>query len=420
MDLPGFDWLGVHFAVWLLATVAITLVVLWTMWRKRRPQPATAVSFLDFWSKVPGPAEAHSLASRSSRSWPLWVALVGALLSLFAAADLRPAPSAAGGHSVVLLLDESALQMPASADALRETTQRVLASLGPADHVSVIGFDVWPRVLAPWQRQPQLAQAAVSALRPDPSATTDALPRRNLDLALQLAHALTARRKQPRLIVIGPGDYSASVAGLPELRWAPIPQQRNNISLLSFGAERKETPQGAREQGVVHLRNDNPAAATATLVIQDVSDAKRPRRLWQEVLTLDANEQRGVVMNLESDLPSRFDLLLRAKLEAASRDNAAAEDDSATVKIPAVAARRVLIVGAYNHYLVEALRSLPAPVDITTLPASAAKTPSTWEGSDVVVFNEVVPATAPQRGSVLYILRDAAERSRQVGRLGPI
>jgi hypothetical protein len=385
-----------------IGAVAITVLYLVRLRRRR-----VVVSFAPLWLATAGPRRTTSWARRLRDLLSLMLALLLFSLVLLAAVDPRPAAADRAGRSVVVLIDRSASMSARDSDGgnlgnLEPTTRleraragaiAIVDGLAGADRALIASFASDAVAETGFEADAGRLRRAIAAVAP--SEEPGDLPR-----ALTFASAILRGRPRPTVVLVSDGGFSdeARRAGPSDvdLRYAAIgrtDRRGGNVGIISFAARRLPA---------------DPTAVEAALVVQNFG----PR---QVSVAVDISAGDSTVERLRLDLaPGERrrhqlanvfapDARLKARLLPPADDDLAL-DDTAYAIVPPLPHRRILRVGRPDLYLDGALLSLGRTVTVERLPlAEAEARRARWPEYDLVVFDGVAPAAAPDKGRFLYL-----------------
>ena len=377
-------------AVAIGAAGAAAIVALYLVRQRRRH---VVVAFAPLWLGAAGAPR----ASRRSRRLRHWLSLALALVLFGAlwlgAVDPRPTVTDRQGRSLVVLIDRSA-SMSATDEpgtrlgAAKRRATAIVAGLGPRDRALVAAFAADAVAESGFEDDPRRLSRAVAGVTA--SDEPGDLPR-----ALDFAAAVLRGRPRPTVVLISDGRFSddarrAAPPGI-DVRYAPVGRRADNVGILSLAARRVPADPGAVETALVV---QSFRAAPAPVGIEVASGGTTVEKL---TVTLAPGERRRLRVgglfppgaHLEARLTGADDLPL---------------DDRASAEIPPLPRRRVLRVGGSDLYLDGALLSLGRAVTVDRLPAADAdRALSRAAGYDLVIFDGVTPARAPEAGRYLFL-----------------
>jgi hypothetical protein len=342
---PGGLW-------WL---IGVPILVLLYMLRSRRTD--VRVSSLVLWRMALRDHLARTPVRRIEKNLLLLVQiLVMAIMALALARPQIPFPNP-GGDDLVLVIDISATMQatdvpPTRFEAARGEALRIAGSLGRGQDVAVIGAGPSPRLLAALAPRKDRALEILRSLRPSDGAG-------DLLAAMRLARAQARPGRALRVHVFSdqPVDGAASHVFRGGGR---------NIAL--YGLFVVPLPDG-RQRAVLHVLNATPDARRANVRI-----AVDGKTAADATVSLAPGEDRGL----------RFDVPAGAAVEAGLD---AAGDLPVFQRLAATgaAARQpaVLLVGAANPFLEQAVRAIPG----TRFARTPRVEPQTWASVDVVILD---------------------------------
>jgi hypothetical protein len=377
--------------------------------RRRR----VVVAFAPLW--LPGAGERRSERwARRLRRW-LSLALQATVfgLLLVGAADPRPGAADRAGRTIVVLIDRSA-SMSASDEpgtrlgAARERARALVTGLGRADRALVASFAADVTAESGFETDPGRLSRALDGV------TASEEPA-ELGRALAFAAAVLRGQPHPTLVLVSDGRFSddarahvswdggASDGATPSLagvdaRWARVGRRARNVALLGFAARRLPADPSSVEAALT-LRNFGDAAATVTVEVAASAGATDARFAPVERVrvALGPGETRRHVL---PDVAAPGARLVARLLEV----DDLALDDRAYAVVPGLERLRVLRVGAPDLYLDGALLSLGEAVTVRGARPDAAEVErARWPSYDVVIFDGVAPAPAPEAGHYLYL-----------------
>jgi hypothetical protein len=376
--------------------------------RRRR----VVVAFAPLW--LPGAGERRSERwARRLRRW-LSLALQAVVfgLLLVGAADPRPGAADRAGRTVVVLVDRSA-SMSATDEpgtrlgAARERARALMTGLGHGDRALVASFAADVTAESGFETDAgRLSRAALGVTASEEPA--------DLGRALAFAAAVLRGQPHPTLVLVsdgrfsddararvtwdgGAGDDAPSLAGI-DVRWARVGRRARNVALLGFAARRLPADPSSVEAALT-LRNFGDAAANVTVEVAAATGAAGARfePVERVRVALAPGETRRHVL---PDVAAPGARLVARLLEG----DDLALDDRAYAVVPGLDRLRVLRVGAPNLYLDGALLSLGDSVAVHgARPDAAEAGRARWPSYDVVIFDGVAPAPAPEAGHFLYL-----------------
>jgi Ca-activated chloride channel homolog len=358
----------------LLATLAVPLMLLYFLKVRRRPQ---RVSSLLLWDPALRDREASAFFQRLQRD-PLMLLQILALIAL-AVAVARPAVTVSGygAKRVVVVLDTSAsmkatdLSPSRFAHAQREALGLV-SRLGEGAEVMVIESGVQPKVLAPFTRD---RAEVVGAVR---SAHARDLPNRLGD-AIRTARALVGPDPRAEIHVFTDGAHPEAVKGQGDdvrVRWTGVGQRGRNVAITNLAVRRNYF--GAFDsQAFLSVVNFSPEVQSFSFTLHLDNDL-----IAEKSLTLEPNVRRAVVLPFSHPGGG----VVRARLNVSDDLEA---DNAAYAVIPPPRDIAVLLVSPGNLFLEKVLKTDPQV-------KLEVRTPDAYQGGmenfDVVVVDGANPA----------------------------
>jgi len=381
--LGGLSW-GAAAGVAALGTAAVVALYL-----LRERERRVRVAFVPLWEPEAGSRRIERLGRRLRRWLSLALQLVLLWLLIVALADPRPAATAPAARSWVVLLDRSASMAAkyGAADRMAEARRqahRLVAALGKEDRAMLASFAGEVTAETGFEVDGRILDRAVDRIRVGETPAGADLGR-----ALAFAAAVLRDRPRPTIVVVSDGVSDQPPPG-PEVRWLPVGAPGGNLALLSLSARR---------------RTQDPATVDLTLVAENFSAAP---------VTATAEVRSGgrLVERVPLPMAARERLVRTVATAAAGQvearllvpgENLLGSDDVASAPVGEPRRRRVLVVGEANLYLDGALLSFGGGVALERLPPGRAEAArARFPDYDVVIFDGVTPASAPEAGRFLY------------------
>lgn len=344
-------------ALWGLLVLPV-IVLLYMLRARRQDLP---VSTLLLWQRARRELAAHRPVRRFERSLLLLLQLLAAALLVLALA--RPQIRLPGGPEAgtVVVVDVSASMQATDVapsrfeTAIRQAHAAVDAAPGP---VMIVAAAAAPRVMAPFDDAAS-AHRTLDALHP-----TDGPAR--IDQAVTLA--LGQRRPGGVRVEVFTDRAGASVPGVS---YHVVGRSGANVGIASVAVE----PVARGSLLVVQVHNAGPRAERIPVVV-----SRNGRRLVARTVVAGAGAVTSVT------LPVSVSGVVHVALEHA--DMLAV--DNTAYAVAGAQAPRVVLAGAADRVLAEALAAIPVHVT----PAQRV-TPETLAAADVVILNRTAPAELP-------------------------
>ncbi len=358
----------------LLATLAVPLLLLYFLKVRRRPQ---RVSSLLLWDPALRDREASAFFQRLQRD-PLMLLQILALIALTIALA-RPAVTVSGygAKRVVIVLDTSASMKATDVSPSRfALAQRealgLVSRLGEGAEVMVIEAGVQPKVLAPFTRD---RNEVVGAVR---GAHARDLPNRLGD-GIRTARALVGPDARAEIHVFTDGAHPEALKGQGDdvrVRWSSVGQRGRNVAITNLAVRRNYF--GAFDSqaflSVVNFSNEVQSFSFTLHLDNDL--------IAEKSLTLEPNVRRAVVLPFSHPGGG----VVRARLNVSDDLEA---DNAAYAVIPPPRDIAVLLVSPGNLFLEKVLKTDPQV-------KLEVRTPDTYQGGmenfDVVVVDGANPA----------------------------
>jgi Ca-activated chloride channel homolog len=358
----------------LLATLAVPLLLLYFLKVRRRPQ---RVSSLLLWDPALRDREASAFFQRLQRD-PLMLLQILALIALTIALA-RPAVTVSGygAKRVVIVLDTSASMKATDvspsrfAHAQREALGLV-SRLGEGAEVMVIEAGVQPKVLAPFTRD---RNEVVGAVR---GAHARDLPNRLGD-GIRTARALVGPDARAEIHVFTDGAHPEALKGQGDdvrVRWSSVGQRGRNVAITNLAVRRNYFGSFDSQAflSVVNFSNEVQSFSFTLHLDNDL--------IAEKSLTLEPNVRRAVVLPFSHPGGG----VVRARLNVSDDLEA---DNVAYAVIPPPRDIAVLLVSSGNLFLEKVLKTDPQV-------KLEVRTPDTYQGGmenfDVVVVDGANPA----------------------------
>ncbi len=385
-----FTGLSPMFTAGLAVAGSAALVALYLL---REHQRRVRVAFLPLWQPGTGSRRIERVGRRLRRWLSLLLQLVMLWLLLLALADPRPAATAEGARTWVVLVDRSASMSArhGDSDRLESARQRasdLVATLGGNDTVMIVSFARGVTAESGFETDAKRLEAALERIRPSHE-------RGDLGRALTFAAAVLRGRLRPTVVVVGDGAHEKTAVDLQgvELRTLTVGTPGDNVAFVSLSARRRLLDPGTVDIGFV-VHNFGTTARSLAIEILAGSEGRPIERL---PLTLAAGER---VARTVAQVFTR-----QAEIEArlVGEPDLLPLDDRAYAVVPPRPRRKVLIVGGSNLYLDGAVLSFGDAVVATRVTLTAAETMrADWPSYDVVVFDGVTPPSVPTTGRFIY------------------
>lgn len=355
---------AVPVALWGL--LALPLIVLLYMLRTRRQD--LPVSSLLLWQRARRDLAAHRPVRRFERSLLLLLQLlVAALLVLALARPQLRLPGTADLGTVIVVDTSASMQardvIPSRfAAAVEQAHAAVQAAPGAVMVIAAAGS---PRIASPFA-DAAAAHRALTALRPADGPS-------RVDQAVTLALGQRS-----------PGGMRVEVftdragAALPGVTYHVVGRSTANIGIAAVAVEQVQRGSVL----VVQVQNAGPRAERVPLLV-----TQGARRLAARTVTAGAGTVTSVA------LPIAASGVVRVSL---SRDDLLAVDNTAHA-IAGVRPPRVIVAGAPDRVLAEALAAIP----VRFAPAQRI-TPEALAAADVIILNRTPPAELPPGNYLLF------------------
>jgi hypothetical protein len=382
------------------AIAAGGVAVLVTLHLLRVFRREVAVAYAPLWLGAPATERASRFARWLRRLLSLLLALAIFGLVLLGAANPAPSTAAAGGRSVVVLIDRSA-SMSARDEpgtrigAARRRALDVVGGLTADDRALIASFAADASAESGFESDPDRLARAVAAVHGGREAAD--LPR-----ALAFATAVLRGRPRPTVVLVSdgafPDDARRSAPAHIDLRYAPVGRRGQNLAIVSLAARRLVADPGAVDAALTIANFGSDKAAT-TVELSSASGVAVERLRFELAPGEQRRHQLGSVFAAGARLEAR---LLAGDGQPLADDLPL--DDHAVATVPPLPRRRVLRVGGTNLYLDAALLGLGRSVAVERLSAQAAEAAGTRFGDyDLVIFDGVAPSPAPTSGRFLYL-----------------
>jgi len=391
----------------LLGLVTLPVIVAFYMLRLRREERTVSSTFL--WQHLVRDVEANAPWQRLRRSLLLLIQLLLALLLVAVVA--RPVWERPAGlaRDLVLVIDASASMSATDVypDRLTAAKKAAISALGdlPADgKVSVIAAAESARVVVNEAHDAERAARAIDSITASTAAS-------DLTDALRLADALAARATDAQILVVtdDAGNPTPQLTLGAPVKVIRVGEQGDNQGIAALAV--RTDASGLERQLFVSIANHSDVIANRRLQILADGTPVTARDL--------ALEPRVRTQVIIDELPAGVHTV-EARLTVPAEPGAQPGppdllpiDDAAWAVVPDDRLMRVLLVGAGNVYLQNALTLLP---NIELYGA----TPDEWPGLtgkdrfDLVVFDGYLPATLPDKP----ILAIAPPRTSDLGAVG--
>ena len=379
----------------------IPLIIAFYLLRLRRAERTVSSTYL--WQMLVRDLEANAPWQRLRRSLLLLLQLL--LVALLVLASARPFQERSAGLSrdLILVIDASASMgatdvFPDRLTAAKRAAIDALAGLPADGHVSIVAAAETARVVANEVTDRGRAADAIGGI---------ALSNASGDLgdALKLAGALAARARGAEVLVVT-DDATSQVPSVhldAPLRVITVGRERRNQAIVALAVQTGAG--GVKRSLFVSVANLDSAAVTRRLQVSADGAPFTARDLFLDPLT-----RTDVVID---ELPTGAGVV-EARLVAADGSSGPpdqlAADDTAWAIVPSDRLQRILLVGAGNVYLQNALSLLP---NVELYGASGADYAATTglDQFDLVVFDGFLPGTLPDKP----ILAIAPPRSSPLG-----
>jgi len=369
-------------AAWGWLALAVPIIALYLI---RTRLERRSVSTLLFWEQIKTQSYNSALWRRLRRWLSLLLQLLFlALLAFALARPLAPWQSAQPAR-LVFVLDPSASMQAKEGGKTRweravEMVGQRVGQMRAFDRAAIIVAGQPPEVLSGWTAGKRLLLDALKNAHPSSGPVS-------LRPALALAENLRATQPNSSILLFTDGVWTDKdeVPANVTCQW--IGETQPNVGFTHFSARRSfASPEEARVSAEVFSHAKTPVEGTVEVTrnghLADVQTvALKPGEKWEKDWDIRANEE------------STFE----ARLVGFPAD-ALAVDDSAQVKVAALAPIQVLLVSDNNSYLEAALSSLPL---ITW--ARVEKITGYPDPKALYVFNRTLPPEGFENANCILI-----------------
>lgn len=364
-----------------LSTLLAVITALYLLRLRRKEHD---ISSLYLWRQMVHDREASAPWQKLRFNWLLLLQLL--FLAVLILATARPFTWYEGvsGQSVILILDSSASMSatdtaPTRLEAARRRAQQIVNDL-PADaRVTVIEAGDETRVRVTSSQDRRQAVDAIDAVRPGSGEA-------ELGMALELASAIASRQADAEIVVLSDGR-------------APLPEHlalRGRLNYIPVGL--------SGENQAISLLNVEPASAGGWDVFVQV--ANYGSQTAQRRLAILADGSLVNSLDLEIPAGGRQSVNVPGLPADVKRVEARLEggdilpaDDAAYSAVRQAGKVRAALLSPGSLFLTTALRLIPGVELVEVDPAEKKALPE----ADLYVFDGVLPAQLPERGSLWFI-----------------
>lgn len=360
------------------------LVMLWAallvLYLRRPRAQRRSVPFLQLWEALPSSGLTRR-RRRVQQSWALLRALAIATLLALALRERAPQPAP---RNTLLVLDAGAHMRARDVrpDRFEAARALALAVLDSRRELRIAQLDGALTLLSGWSRDRSVLEAALATARVSYQPT-------HFAAVLPVALAELRGRPRPELILVSDGAFELpdlarqrlTAAGI-ELHQLRVGTSSHNVGIRSFSV-RAQAWDATRCEVMLELENAGDRSQTLELRL---FEAGRPIDVRPVTLPAHARDTQFFALGASQ-------ARLSARLSAPDDQ---ALDDVAYAVLSQPAQRRVLVVGAGNHYLESAL-ALDPRLRVERVNPEAYTSAA---GYDAVIFDRFVPEVAPQAPSL--------------------
>lgn len=324
----GFLNLGLAEFLTLAGVVSLATVAVYLLQRSRR---RLVVSTLRFWTEAQQPVHTER-RRRLQQPWSLLLQILGALFLLLAVAQPRWASVAKPAHHVLILETSAWMSARRGSESLmdiaRQRVERWLQSVPEGDAVMMVRADAVPTPATVFETDHARVLEAIAASAPGASTL-------NIAEAIRFArHAQALQGLDGEVVFVGTGRIKSAQAedkiGGNELRVILVPDALETAGLRSLSASRSAAD--ASQWDVLATVHNYGGHARA--VAADATFAGAP--IGSSRLELASGAEREVHFTVHA----REAGLLEVQL---SPPDAFAEDDRASLTLPALAQTNVVV-----------------------------------------------------------------------------
>ncbi|HEX5323645.1 MAG TPA: BatA and WFA domain-containing protein [Capsulimonadaceae bacterium] len=377
--------------LWLLPLLG-GIIALYLL-RKRRRELVVPSLFL--WEKILQSVQADTPFQRLRPMLLLFLQLLTAFLLVLAFARPYLLGSGIAGQVYVLVIDDGA-RMNATdvspsrlAEAKDQAINFITHTMSARDAALVISAAKQPALLCPLTVDRSRLAKAIANVAP-----TDTAP--DIPAAMVLAHALLGKRSAgAQAVLFSDGAWTedeeqrARDAAVVPVRLVQVgASEPANVGIVAMDARRDPDSAATGYQVLVSLRNFSGSAVRAgQLTLFYSGHATAPRSLH---MSANGGEQTEIYQSTAFAAGG----VVTASLKGL-RDDDLASDNTASVVIPAMKARKVLLVTAGDLFLEKGLNLDPDLVLYEVSPKNYASEGHNGVGYDLVVFDDFLPTTLP-------------------------